>query len=992
MLKSVRNSAGNVLLQILAATAVMSTSFYFLTNYVIGQKEQVGTTVNLVNLRFALNSAMDYVIFGVRQKYCFTTDYALLNDSPEKCNLQHSGNIERLLMSVDQEKFIQSLLATNQSVGPVNANEIRLTEIHRLIDVSVATTEHPLFPVLSSLRTVKGADGKPVKVGWISVDIVRDNSAYLPKAGNEVYLKIKVALKEYKESEPLAFGRTTMELTSQVVIYPREVGSFALLVPGDLHLDLPWDASMTGGNVSLHKFASRNDIGTSPGLVFNSPVFVNKDIYLPVDNGSEKEVAGTTFYSAVTFADRVYLGNGWVKRNSDEKYAPRSLGGLADRYWADSRTFGGFLKGIENDGGLDKGLDVFKKGPGSVNSGALASSMELMKKCIDFALSRAKVDEMKKSELGARKTSETNTEFDYRITLSKGNEFSRQWNSLRINKSAWADGKVEIDQNDIYAGAAVVQLRINVGGRYVDFQLPRNGYAKITAPVGSPTYENGLLAAKQNAESKYNTELALQNSLNGQLSKARADLKTAETKLAEEEAKPERKVAGTKEPASTGPATTTPEATAPQQGGAKEVTTESGATAGGSGSSTAQEPAIEYQDPAVISSLEKQIAALNTTIKDLNNNKIPAQSSVVNLASKEVDMKKADYNGFLNLKANPPVIEVDTSRVKNRYDYAYDKLDLDFKVANAKSFLDVDGDLVAPVVKIQAYDGTFYRSEPINSNVKNANLEGYLNFNFDNAKTYLDAPAYATQAPNSTVANAVDDSDYTILAEQCEAARNASTSQSFGGAGWSTDFSASTRISWNFAGMNGTKAGQDPAIDELIFNAGNATRSTASFQVRSIVGKCTIKESAEFVTGFFGCDNLEIEARTKPLRIIGTFIVGKMRINSDAIKAGISWSSIYHPQSTVELRNAGILRSFSGRACDAKGADPIWHPIPSAIQVADRMGCNSISLRAKADPFQWTTVDPDCGLVSNGGNSSNTTCKRRMVRFFVVEQSREGGI
>ncbi|MBV2168514.1 MAG: hypothetical protein KUL82_07385, partial [Bdellovibrio sp.] len=84
MLKSVRTTAGNVLLQILVATAVMSTSFYFLTNYVIGQKEQVGKTINVVNLRFALNSAMDYVIFGVRQKYCFTNDTLLLNDSPDK--------------------------------------------------------------------------------------------------------------------------------------------------------------------------------------------------------------------------------------------------------------------------------------------------------------------------------------------------------------------------------------------------------------------------------------------------------------------------------------------------------------------------------------------------------------------------------------------------------------------------------------------------------------------------------------------------------------------------------------------------------------------------------------------------------------------------------------------------------------------------------------------------------------------------------------------
>lgn len=68
------NQSGNILLQILAATAVMSISFYFLSNFVIGQKKQISRTVNAVNLRFALNSTMDYVIFGVRQRYCFSDD------------------------------------------------------------------------------------------------------------------------------------------------------------------------------------------------------------------------------------------------------------------------------------------------------------------------------------------------------------------------------------------------------------------------------------------------------------------------------------------------------------------------------------------------------------------------------------------------------------------------------------------------------------------------------------------------------------------------------------------------------------------------------------------------------------------------------------------------------------------------------------------------------------------------------------------------------
>ncbi|WP_374030781.1 hypothetical protein [Bdellovibrio bacteriovorus] len=51
--------------------------------------------------------------------------------------------------------------------------------------------------------------------------------------------------------------------------------------------------------------------------------------------------------------------------------------------------------------------------------------------------------------------------------------------------------------------------------------------------------------------------------------------------------------------------------------------------------------------------------------------------------------------------------------------------------------------------------------------------------------------------------------------------------------------------------------------------------------------------------------------------------------------------------------------------------------------------CNSISLRAKADPFRWTAVDPDCGLINN---SNSTMCKNRLMRFYVLEVSRESGI
>src|SRR5690606_10156938 len=143
------------------------------------------------------------------------------------------------------------------------------------------------------------------------------------------------------------------------------------------------------------------------------------------------------------------------------------------------------------------------------------------------------------------------------------------------------------------------------------------------------------------------------------------------------------------------------------------------------------------------------------------------------------------------------------------------------------------------------------------------------------------------------------------------------------------DFSPKARESWNFAG-DGVNLG-DPVVEELIFDGNNARPSNVTFQIRSIVGLCRIRASAELVTGFLTCDRLVIEPRTSPLRIIGTIIVGAMEIDPSALAAGIRWSSIYYPEATFELRKVGILKTSTGRPCaDAPDpSNPIWHPIPS---------------------------------------------------------------
>lgn len=949
MTKILRNSSGNVLLQILVVSAVMGTSFYYLTDYVLQQKTQVAKNANLVNLRFALHSAMDYVIFGLRQKYCFTDDDILLNDTPDKCNLMHTGSVERLLMSPYQENLIRQQIVAGVNVGPVDVSAISLKEVIRYVKVSAASVDHPLFPVLQSLRLVRGNDGKLFQVDGIRVTMKRDESPYLPTAGQEAYLKVTVDLLSEKTGAPLELGAAKLTLSSQLTIYPREVGSFALLIPNDLHLDKQWDEVMPAGDVALHEFTSASELGTSTGLVFQSPVFVNRSLHIPyVDTSS---VSSPSKYSAVTFADRVYLGNGSIKANG-VSYAPASVGGLKDRYWTDARTFGGFLKGLENDGGLDKGLSVFKNGPGSISSG-LASNMDLMKQCIEHTQMRASKDRLYKSEAAAvismasPSKSKKKEGHDYRLFLTQGNEFRRQSNALLINKFFWADGKIALDEAVRLKGGGVVLVKFKLGDRFVEFQLPTEGEAVLTAPVGSKAYRFKLETAISSAEVVQINAEKTYNALKKSLANFEDDLDDLKGKLAAEMAKPPKP--------------------------AKKEDEVFG---------------VKYRDEGYVDSLNGQISVVNGKISSLKTDKIPEQISVLSAANAALDTANANYSNYKDAVANPPEIKVSTATSIGKKGYVSpDKLDISFEFENIKGLLDSDGDLVSPSVSIQIYDGSFYKSFPIIFPA-NSKLMTYLDFSFNAAKTELVAPSISALSPMGMASTAKESSiDYGALEAECEAARNAQTSQSFGNVGWNTDFSGATRLSWNFAG--GSTLGKDPLLETLVLS--NMTPANATFQVRSIVGNCIIEPTATFVTGFFACDHLEIQARTLPLRIIGTFIVGNMKIHPTAFKAGINWSSVYAPQATSELRAAKILKSFSGRSCDLKSADPIWHPIPSIKEVADRMGCNAVSLRAKADPFQWTSVDPDCGVMSAVA-SSNTTCKRRLVRFFVVEQSREGAL
>ncbi|WP_413557367.1 hypothetical protein [Bdellovibrio sp. HCB209] len=1024
-----RNKKGNAILQVLAAIIVMGISFYFLSSYVIAQKKQIVKTKNVVNLKFAVNSAMDYVVFGIRQKYCFDNNTLLQNI--DACNWNHAGNVERLVMSDEQLQSLKEMVAAGANIGPHNAdmNKLRVDKIELLLSFPVSPA-HPLFSIVDALKSVVNeTNGEVIKVKGIRIVLTRpENSGYLPKSGREVYVMAEASLLD-SSSNVIQIGRAPLEVRSQITVFPREMGSFGLVLPRDLHLDQAWNAVIPAdkfGDVNLHKFANRTLVGSSPGLVFYSPVFVNGNIFLPADGGK----AASSNYSAVTFADRVYMGNGWILQPDGTPYAPTTMGGLPDRYWSDSRVFGGFLGGIENDGSSDAGLEVLS----GRSNGILSGSFDWNRICADYNKKTVDIKTMKVSTMKAKSvdssTDGATQKSKYKITLSNYNQYYPQKNSIPLpNLDNWAQGKAEIKNIDKWGdkavSGAVTSISLSYGNspnfREVVFDLTKYGSAVLEPSVVNETKKNELQRIISDANAVLLGSTTTGANYQSDLNKAKADLATAKTDLASKKSDLQKELAkpvysasptpvpspnvspspsGTPEPS---PAPTTDPTASPTISPTVEPTVNPtiSPVATVNPSPTVVD-STQYQNPDTIATLNREISDLETKISNLDKDIVRLQGKIADLNNQNnqatadlnaATAKLADYQQIID---NPPKFTIEMDPVKTGSGREYlDRANLTVNITNAMNLRDANGNQITNFsVRYKAYDGTYWNSKPVAPDAKsNTHLLGYLNYTIDSSGK-IDRPSGLSATPNTSGTEEDEAGSSVDIAQSCEDFYDNMNSQSFGAANWGTSFSGGTRSSWNFAGLDSSVPKEAGHESEPIVANRDFTVDSTEFIVNSIVGNCVIEPSTSFVTGFFTCDNLTIKGgRMKPLTIVGTFIIGKtLKIDEQAIRTGIHWYSIYHPQATRILRKRKILYALSDESsvtkCDSLPS-PIWHPIPSIQETADRMSCNVISLRAKADPFKWTAVDPDCG-VEPGKMQTVPTCKRRIIRYFVVEQSREG--
>lgn len=985
-------------MQVIVVLFVLIFGVYLLSDKLITQKNVVLQTSAMLRVRFALNSVLDYMYYNIQRRSCL--DESLLA-STEQCQLgtmkgggiapdtaalldgphvlapgARGGNarsLERVLLSYNLAHNIETMIDVNcidlqlertfrpNGTGPqdcrpvigtlhptthvLNYNEGRFSQVDTMeivVPAQSISPQHPLFPVVEPVYQAlhnelvdSGSKLERKRLDFsIRVNVHRDDSAAV--VGSETYFTITVQFED-ANGKLLVANRVPLKMVSYGTLYPRENGTFALMVARDLRLD---GAGTSMPNVSIPAFAEW-DGGPRSGMIFHSPVFVNGDLHLPKPS-SGTHFSGEGLYSPVTFADRVILGSGWIYEG-DQLFKPDTAGGKHDMFWSDHRLLGGLKMGALIDNAWDNGLMRF----GEFSVGNVDTSF--YQKCL--ARNNAKAATQFGSELYAGRQPGGAGVFDWVLGIADFGtvtgesmtavDFNPQHQAVPPPETDAATGFVKADLSkpgsSAPLGDAILQLQVTMGQQTVTAYMPWNSKLTLQPQIGdvrSPqdTGDSALLQKLHDTPAQYDEALdAMRN-----------------------------------------PGTVTIEV--------KGVSYERDESTPPSASFPSQENHLAELKVAFSRDAKKYIdptgAPLSTQIRivamDGRYQHGTAISTVPQAALDRVKRYLSIQNDGVSLVAD------DNLRAQPSSDPLsdpYDSLQITNQFVSARNFdaaaylnFDKKCEQAAGRSTGQSFGAAAWNVDLAPSAAamrlawNNANLSG--------------APGEVVCTPDDTPVTASTSSSLP---------RYSTCSYTFSAGGLD---------------IGGTPEHPGP-LPMVQSTAGGPWRTPFrdDFRTLSIVKSCVIEPSARLVTGFFTCDSLTILPRSQPLYIIGTFIVKELDIQDPlrTLKAGVHWYSIYHPDALGILRYSRVLRPISASTgpveppvCDdALTSLPIWDVTGLSLQrQGDLRSCNAISLRAKNGNFTWSAVDPDCGPLPNSGGS---LCKNHPVNYLVTEHGRGGG-
>ncbi len=927
------NQSGVGLIYSLVVGAGVISGVYFLSDKINIATKRVAVLQKVELSSFSMKSVVAYAKDLVASRVCL--DAAQLSGIPTAtCKLTDTGSLERLIISNSVSKSLcmyynnsnPKLQDGLQNFCEPGKPPLNLATYSFTIIASKVTAQHPLYN-LFNVSSGYSLGAQCIKVTYKST--ISNLHA--------TFATIETTAQAYKDVT------CSTDLLSQAgstdIIFPRPLNGYVLIS----------NRSISVGNVSVNNAATTvNVFGETENIIFNSPVFINQNLYLP-------EI-GTAISKKVLFNDKVFLAGSLLSTtNTVLKPVPGANGNL----WVGlNPNYSGIAKGIHRNDPENSLTRMLSADLSPVNNGLL------MEECKDYRNRKLGKDycDIEKPRLVAKLL----TASSYLFGMSKLGEFVPKDISGNASKGVTYKGtnkknpktaqmsfthKSDSDTRTYLAREDEATIDL------MQFEILKLANEKECITIENPPRricftDDELNIWTVGTLKSTDTDLNVPNGTNSgkffvQQSNNKIDVILYE-KITYE---PRSVTTNTPATTTTTPGTTTT-TTATAAGGGNAATTTTTTTIAANNATVGTTTTTSNTTPTVTTTIVTTASTVTTT-------------AATSTTSTVYDEKTEIFYTVKALLVGPKLIFKTKSRYTPAGDIAQQVLQVDielsatidtqiFKIPINNTLLeflpyDFCQESLVYQVNVKLFQSKVEFNTALVNSISWTDLSG-------NQKTFSQKELdYLDGKPLGTL------NSYNILCSNVAAPTAAFAS-------YDADWSAEAFNTWNYAPINKTEmyrpgANQTAEYNKLfdisivaksrltlLFNSQNTFYSSA------INDQCVVHPDTTIVKGFFVCRYLHISARVKDLEMIGTFIVDKLKIDSLNGKK-ITWSNIYHPNVRERLEhtdpNHGIKKIND---CHATLQEPAWARISNI--------CDPSYLVMKSDPHSWTTIDPLCVIIT----------------------------
>lgn len=941
-----RSQQGSVLIGVLLSLGMAaflyvasSTSFFKTIT-----KQKAKTELDVLS-KSLTNAVFSYTSYAIKERWCMDANWGRdkscggAGASDMRSFVTHPRNLERFLWSKVTLNDMSLRYETTYKQPPAQA--LGLSRLEQNISISNLESlgvSHPLNLVMD--------DDIKKCLSSISIIIEKPLASYYKPQGDEVYLLITV--KGFLSSNPLnrcSLIKHNPVLRGLVIFYPKTLNQYALIKADDFNI---------------------SDYGNSTkGLDFYGPVYVQKNVIVP---SSGKH--------SVSFKDKVRIGEGILKLDG-QPFTPYTPGGMEDQYLSQITTMNGFMNGVSLEAEVDEGLPRLFGGvytyPSNVNM-AMCTNRKALKD--NFSLT-------KNSRLWIRGSSGS-----YSFSLSESNEFREYirhganaqgnyiYNSYTENYENAPSAKKNTYSVNVTEETTkekpIMEVQVSVDGReYSTIYMGRSSEAKIT--FGNKEFFSKQTDLLDTTEVTY-LDINKVDTLGMGLD---SSFKNSYDEFAEEcrDARSDNIMI--------------PEC--------KKVDQQA------SGDATDCSQILSFSDRKkcedTLENLKKEknkyFSKYNSLISDLkffitNTPGVVLKTSVVLSNKEDVKINFINKDSF----KYPFVSGVDSIKFRfNVYDFAIEESN------NTISGLRAGKDKRLPGPNEYGSDNenaiNYEISRDKNGEVKKietmkndgTSLDSAVSSNWGLLKS--ESKSYSNPEPpgnfpfNSNIIYPVDGltvAQAKELDEICDIDTTALPPAS-----WDVSFLEHTQFSWLYNVTNPGITIVDPAQVQPLpsYTFTNLDMDVGNYQgvpTRSIVKECIVPNSIDFVFGFYVCETLSVVSRSRPLNLVGTFIVKNLKIDAASLSSGINFYSIWSSGGIQLLREKKHLRRERSANENCQFDQPGWFSGLTEDYQADYQSCSPAKfLYQGANNFNWTTIDPEIGIT---GKDTQVTTQSKVVNRY----------